>query len=33
MRIHSSLRMTPAIQEGITNNILDWKEILKYESN
>lgn len=33
IRIHSSLRMTPAMQAGIANHIWGWNDILKYESN
>jgi hypothetical protein len=32
MRIHSSLRMTPAMQAGIANTIWTWQDILRYEN-
>ena len=32
MRIHRTLRMTPAMEAGITNHIWEWDEILAYES-
>ncbi len=31
MRIHQSLRMTPAMEAGIAERIWDWNDILKYE--
>lgn len=30
MRVHSSLRVTPAMEAGITNHIWDWSEVLAY---
>ncbi len=33
MRIHTSIRMTPAMEAGITDHIWDWNEVLKYETN
>ena len=33
MRIHSSIRMTPAMEAQITNRIWDWEDILSYEAN
>ena len=33
MRIHSSLRVTPAMQAKIADHIWTWKELLAYEAN
>ncbi len=33
MRVHSTLRVTPAMEAGITNHIWEWDEVLVYESN
>lgn len=33
MRIHNTLRMTPAMQAGIANDIWTWQDILPYEAN
>jgi hypothetical protein len=33
MRIHQTLRMTPAMEANITDRIWDWNDILKYEAN
>ncbi len=31
MRIHQSLRVTPAMEFGITNKIWEWNELLDYK--
>ena len=33
MRIHRTLRMTPAMEAGITDHIWTWEEVLAYEAN
>lgn len=33
LRIHATLRMTPAMKAGITDHLWDWDKILAYESN
>ena len=33
MRIHRTLRSTPAMESGITDHIWGWEEILAYETN
>lgn len=33
MRIHNSLRVTPAMQAKITNKLWDWNDLLNYNSN
>jgi IS1 family transposase len=33
LRIHSTLRVTPAMAAGITDHLWDWENILAYESN
>jgi len=33
IRIHRTLRMTPAMEAGITGHIWEWNEIIKYEVN
>lgn len=33
MRIHSTIRMTPAMEANITDHIWGWDEVLSYESN
>ena len=33
MRIHRTLRSTPAMEARITDHIWGWEEILKYETN
>lgn len=33
MRIHNSLRVTPAMQAKITNRLWDWNDLLNYNSN
>jgi hypothetical protein len=31
MRIHSSLRVTPAMESGITNRLWNWNDLLNYD--
>lgn len=33
MRIHSTLRVTPAMEAGITRTIWNWEDLLYYEEN
>jgi hypothetical protein len=33
LRVHGTLRMTPAMKAGITDHLWDWDNILAYESN
>ncbi len=33
MRIHKTLRVTPAMEAGITDHVWDWEEILGYNAN
>ena len=32
MRVHKTLRVTPAMESGITDHIWTWDEILAYEA-
>jgi hypothetical protein len=33
MRIHQSLRVTPAMEAGVTNHLWSWYEFLGFEIN